>query len=117
MKPDKNVELYYSIYKGEKDVVFEEENLPFPYVHSGINYFAFSKAKRSKPYICSCQKESIANALELYDKYYKYHCVSSDNINAMVGSLNLPIIVCRVQFIAPIKNINGDGGTVFVARL
>lgn len=35
-----------------------DNNLPYRFVHPGINYFAFSETEESEPYICSCQKES-----------------------------------------------------------
>lgn len=97
MKSDKNIDLYYSIYKGKKDIIFKEENLPFPYVHSGINYFAFSKSKSSKPYVCSCQRESISNSIELYLKYYLYNGVPTNIMDSIIGFLNLPAKI-QIEF-------------------
>lgn len=52
--------------------VVYDENLPWKYVHTGVNYFAFAETETSKPYICSCQKESLVNRLELFMRYHQY---------------------------------------------
>lgn len=105
MKSDKNIDLYYSIYKGKKDIIFKEENLPFPYVHSGINYFAFSETETSEPCLCSCQKESLSNSIELFYKYYRYFSANSQ-AESLVHFLNLPSSISRKLNVTSELDIN-----------
>lgn len=89
MKQDQKTDLYYSIYKGKEEIIFKEENLPLPYVHAGINYFAFSENEKSEPYICSCHKESILNAIDLFFEYYQYESADAQR-KALLSFLKLP---------------------------
>lgn len=99
-----NVELYRSIYYGKK-VIFEEKNLPLPYVHAGINFFAFSKTENSESCICSCQKESLSNAVELFYKYYQYS--SADIITKSIRDfLGLPLSISKKICVPTEYNIN-----------
>lgn len=70
------------------------ENLPFKYVHTGTNYFAFSETESSEPYLCSCQKESIANRIELFMRYYQYDvCLNDREWLLLEKHLQLPSVL------------------------
>ncbi len=50
-----------------------EPSLMYPYVSFGMNYYAFRKNYFSKPYLCSCQKESVITTINYFTyKYEKY---------------------------------------------
>lgn len=71
-----------------------DENLPFKYVHTGTNYFAFSEAEDSIPYLCSCQRESISNRIELFMKYYQYDvCLNDREWLLLEKHLQLPNVL------------------------
>ncbi len=72
--------------------IIYDENLPWKYVHTGINYFAFSESETSKPYICSCQRESLVNRLELFMRYYQYDiCLNEREWLLLEKRLKLPL--------------------------
>ena len=74
-----------------------DENLPYKYVHSGINYFAFSESKDSQPYLCSCQRQSLINRIELFMIYYQYDlCLNDRDWLLLEKHLQLPSVLDRV---------------------
>jgi len=71
-----------------------DENLPFKFVHAGTNYFAFSETINSEPHLCSCQKESITNRVELFMKYYQYDvCLNDRGWLLLKKHLQLPVVL------------------------
>ncbi len=71
-----------------------DENLPYKFVHPGINYFAFSETEESEPFLCSCQKQSLINRIELFIKYYQYDlCLNDRGWLLLEKHLLLPSII------------------------
>lgn len=87
--------LWYNLHKIRGDIpMIVDNNLPYKYVHSGLNYFAFSETEESEPYLCSCQKQSIINRIELFMKYYQYDlCLNDRDWLLLEKHLELPSIL------------------------
>lgn len=69
------------------------DKLPFPYVHCGINYFAFGANEDEIPFICECKKESIVNQIKFFLNYYQYNSCLNDRNDLLLEFLELPEIV------------------------
>lgn len=86
------------IWEKEKEPDFAigtmNSELPFPRVHFGENYFAFSESEQCEAYFCSCHQQAIENEIELFERYYQYDLALNDRMQLLLTyHMKMPSIV------------------------
>ena len=93
-------EKEYEEKRDEKDTIQDfavsimNSKLPYPHVHFGEKYFAFSETEKFETCFCSCHKQAIENEIELFERYYQYDCALNDRMQLLLNyHMQMPKIV------------------------
>lgn len=74
----------------EENNINLNRNLKYYVIHQGEHIDGYARGQKSKPFICSCYKQSIVNLIKLYDRYIQYDCVVKNRNELLLELLGLP---------------------------
>lgn len=74
----------------EENNINLNRNLKYYVIYQGEHIDGYARGRKSKPFICSCYKQSIVNLIKLYDRYIQYDCVVKNRNELLLELLGLP---------------------------